>query len=180
MLAAMNTTCPLALIVAVAENSVIGVDNRMPWHLPEELRHFRALTLGKPVIMGRKTWDSLGRPLPGRLNLVVSRQPGLCCEGAESFTSLAAAVSRGQQWAAERGVAEVMLIGGAQLFAEGLPLARRLYPTRVALAPVGDVFLPVWPDGQWQQQSARPHAASPGGPAWVAAGSGRLCGPSSF
>ena len=77
MLAAMNKTLPLCLIAALAQNRVIGRDNQLPWHLPADLKHFKALTLGKPIIMGRKTWDSLGRPLPGRLNLVVSRQQGL-------------------------------------------------------------------------------------------------------
>src|SRR5690606_26484366 len=83
ILAPMNTTrLPLAMIAALARNRVIGLDNRMPWHLPADLKHFKAMTLGKPIIMGRKTWDSLGRPLPGRLNLVVSRQPDLRLEGA--------------------------------------------------------------------------------------------------
>ncbi|HAQ87860.1 MAG TPA: diacylglycerol kinase, partial [Pseudomonas sp.] len=89
MLAAMNqTSLPLAMIAALADNRVIGLDNKMPWHLPADLKHFKATTLGKPIIMGRKTWDSLGRPLPGRLNLVVSRQPDLQVEGAETFTTL--------------------------------------------------------------------------------------------
>ena len=79
---------PLAMIAALGENRAIGIDNRLPWRLPADLKHFKAMTLGKPVIMGRKTWDSLGRPLPGRLNLVVSRQAGLALEGAEVFASL--------------------------------------------------------------------------------------------
>ncbi|MCQ6497981.1 dihydrofolate reductase, partial [Vibrio parahaemolyticus] len=87
----MKTSLPLSLIVAVADNGVIGIDNRLPWHLPAELKYFKAVTLGKPLVMGRKTWDSLGRPLPGRLNLVVSRQTNLVAEGAEVRTSLAAA-----------------------------------------------------------------------------------------
>lgn len=82
---------PLAMIAALGENRAIGIDNRLPWRLPADLKHFKAMTLGKPVIMGRKTWDSLGRPLPGRLNLVVSRQAGLALEGAEVFASLDAA-----------------------------------------------------------------------------------------
>lgn len=105
----MNTThLSLALIAALARNRVIGLDNRMPWHLPADLRHFKAMTLGKPIIMGRKTWDSLGRPLPGRLNLVVSRQPGLQLEGAEVFADLGTAIARAEQWAREQGVAELM------------------------------------------------------------------------
>ena len=118
MLAAMKTTTlPLALIAALAQNRVIGRDNQLPWRLPADLKHFKAMTLGKPVIMGRKTWDSLGRPLPGRINLVVSRQPGLQLEGAEVFASLDAAIERAEHWAREQGAGELMLIGGAQLYA---------------------------------------------------------------
>ena len=112
----MNTTLPLCLIAALAENRVIGRDNQLPWHLPADLKHFKARTLGKPIIMGRKTWDSLGRPLPGRLNLVVSRQPDMRLEGAEVLPSLDAALARAEQWAREQGVDELMLIGGAQLY----------------------------------------------------------------
>ncbi len=100
----MNTTLPLCLIAALAENRVIGRDNQLPWHLPADLKHFKAHTLGKPVIMGRKTWDSLGRPLPGRLNLVVTHQADLQLEGAEVFTSLEAALARADHWAREQGV----------------------------------------------------------------------------
>ena len=104
----MKTTLPLCMIAALAENRVIGRDNQLPWHLPADLRHFKALTLGKPVIMGRKTWDSLGRPLPGRLNLVVSRQAGLQLPGAEVFADLTAALARAEQWAREQAVDELM------------------------------------------------------------------------
>ena len=110
----MKTSLPLSLIAALADNRVIGIDNRMPWHLPGDFKYFKATTLGKPIIMGRKTWDSLGRPLPGRLNLVVSRQPGLQLEGAEVFASLDEAMVRAEQWALAQGVDELMLIGGAQ------------------------------------------------------------------
>src|ERR1700712_391473 len=100
----MKKHLPLSLIAAHAENGVIGIDNRMPWHLPGDFRYFKATTLGKPIIMGRKTWDSLGRPLPGRLNLVVSRQAGLVLEGAEVYPSLEAAVARAEAWAKAQGV----------------------------------------------------------------------------
>ena len=119
----MKKTLPLSLIAALGENRVIGVDNSMPWHLPADFKYFKATTLGKPIIMGRKTWDSLGRPLPGRLNLVVSRQTDLQLEGAEVFASLQDAVARAEAWAQEQGVSEVMLIGGAQLYAQGLEQA---------------------------------------------------------
>ena len=145
----MKKHLPLSMIAALAENRVIGIDNSMPWHLPGDFKYFKATTLGKPIIMGRKTWDSLGRPLPGRLNLVVTRQQNLQLEGAEVFTSLEAAVERAEEWAAEQGVSEVMLIGGAQLYGQALEHADRLYLTRVALSPEGDAWFPAFDEGQW-------------------------------
>ncbi len=157
---------PLALIAAHAQNRVIGLDNRMPWHLPADLRHFKALTLGKPVIMGRKTWDSIGRPLPGRLNLVVSRQSGLCLEGAEVCASLHDARMRAEQWAREQGAAEVMLIGGGQLYAEGLADAARLYLTRIDLCVQGDAFFPEYTSA-WRCVDSQAHPAGEQTPAYV-------------
>ncbi|BBH43776.1 dihydrofolate reductase [Pseudomonas sp. KU43P] len=155
ILAGMNTSLPLSLIAAHAENRVIGIDNSMPWHLPGDFKYFKATTLGKPIIMGRKTWDSLGRPLPGRLNLVVSRQPGLQLAGAEVFASLEAALVRAEQWAREQGVDELMLIGGAQLYAQALEkgLVSRMYLTRVELAPDGDAWFPEFDQAQWRRVS---------------------------
>lgn len=164
----MNTSLPLSLIAALAENRVIGIDNSMPWHLPGDFKYFKATTLGKPIIMGRKTWDSLGRPLPGRLNLVVSRQPGLQLEGAEVFASLEAALVRAEQWAHEQGVDELMLIGGAQLYGQALEkdLVSRLYLTRVELSPEGDAWFPDFDTEQWQLTSSAPQAAEGQGPAY--------------
>lgn len=152
----MNTSLPLSLIAAYAENRVIGIDNSMPWHLPGDFKYFKATTLGKPIIMGRKTWDSLGRPLPGRLNIVVSRQPGLELAGAEVFASLEAALVRAEQWAREQGVDELMLIGGAQLYAQALEkgLVCRMYLTRVELEPEGDAWFPAFDEAQWQRVSS--------------------------
>lgn len=149
ILAGMTKSLPLSLIAALGENRVIGVDNSMPWHLPGDFKYFKAMTLGKPIIMGRKTWDSLGRPLPGRLNIVVSRQTDLSLEGAEVYPSLDAAVARAEEWAKEQGVDELMLIGGAQLYAQGLAQADRLYLTRVALSPEGDAWFPEFDVNQW-------------------------------
>ena len=146
----MKKTLPLSLIAALGENRVIGVDNSMPWHLPGDFKYFKATTLGKPIIMGRKTWDSLGRPLPGRLNIVVSRQTDLVLEGAEVFPSLDAAVARAEAWALEQGVDELMLIGGAQLYTQGLEQADRLYLTRVELSPQGDAWFPQLDTRQWK------------------------------
>ncbi|EKT4467217.1 dihydrofolate reductase [Pseudomonas putida] len=154
----MNTSLPLSLIAALAENRVIGIDNSMPWHLPGDFKYFKATTLGKPIIMGRKTWDSLGRPLPGRLNIVVSRQPGLVLAGAEVFPSLEAAVTRAEQWAQEQGVGELMLIGGAQLYGQALEkgLVKRMYLTRVELSPEGDAWFPEFDKAQWTLMSSEP------------------------
>lgn len=174
MLARMKNTLPLCLIAALADNRVIGLDNQMPWHLPADLKHFKALTLGKPIIMGRKTWDSLGRPLPGRLNLVVSRQSGLQLEGAEVFASLEEAVARADAWAREQGVDELMLIGGAQLYAQGLEQAQRMYLTRINLSPEGDAWFPEFDAAAWQLASSEAHPATETTPPYVFEGWQRL------
>ena len=161
-----QTSLPLAMIAAMADNRVIGLDNKMPWHLPADLKHFKAMTLGKPIIMGRKTWDSLGRPLPGRLNLVVSRQQELQLDGAESFTTLDAALVRAEQWAREQGVEELMLIGGAQLYAQALPQAQRLYLTRIDAAPEGDAFFPAFDEAKWALVDSQAHPAEGEVPAY--------------
>ncbi|WP_434679111.1 dihydrofolate reductase [Pseudomonas sp. R1-18] len=163
----MKTHLPLSLIAALGENRVIGVDNSMPWHLPGDFKYFKATTLGKPIIMGRKTWDSLGRPLPGRLNLVVSRQDGLQLEGAEVFSSLEAARERAEQWAREQSVDEVMLIGGAQLYTQAMPQADRLYLTRVALSPEGDAWFPEFDTAQWKLISSLKNPAVEDKPAYA-------------
>ena len=164
----MNNRLPLCLIVALGENRVIGRDNQLPWHLPADLKHFKATTLGKPIIMGRKTWDSLGRPLPGRLNLVVSRQTDLQLPGAELFSSLEAAVQRAEAWAREQGVNELMLIGGAQLYAQALAEQRvqRLYLTRVAASPEGDAWFPEFAAEHWQRVQQQHFAAEAEAPAY--------------
>ena len=155
----MQHSLPVSLIVAATRNQVIGQDNQMPWHLPDDLRYFKQRTLGKPIIMGRKTWESLGRPLPGRLNIVISRQNDIALEGAEVFTDLAQAIQRGQEWATEQGVAEVMVIGGGQIYQQALELAQRVYLTRIDLELAGDTFFPVLDAQQWQQIDAQSHPA---------------------
>lgn len=116
--------------------------------------------------MGRKTWDSLGRPLPGRLNIVVSRQADLRLEGAEVYPSLDTAVARAEEWALEQGVTELMLIGGAQLYTQGLEQADRLYLTRVTLSPEGDAWFPEFDLNQWQLVSNVPNPAQGDKPAY--------------
>ena len=127
----------VSLIAAMARNHVIGKDNQLPWKLPEDLKRFKAITLGHPIIMGRKTFDSLGRPLPGRENIVLSRRPGLVLPGATVFGSLAEAFER---FAGTDN--EVFVIGGAEIYAQALSRADRLYLTRIDADFPGDAFFP--------------------------------------
>lgn len=137
----------LTLIAAVADNGVIGRDNGLPWRLPGDLKRFKALTLGKPVIMGRKTFASIGRPLPERLNIVVTRDPAARFDGASVVHSLEEALAA----AAASGAAEAMVIGGAEIYALALPLADRLELTEVAAAPEGDAFFPAFDRSAWRE-----------------------------
>ncbi len=141
----------LALIAAVAANGVIGRDNKLPWYLPEDLKYFKRTTLGKPVVMGRLTWDSIGRPLPGRTNIVVSRQENLDIEGARVVTNLPEALSLAEAVAEIDGSEELVVIGGAQIYAEALPLAQRLYLTEVHADVEGDAWFPAWPRDAWRE-----------------------------
>lgn len=143
----------LSCVVAVAANGVIGQGNQLPWHLPDDLRRFKALTLGKPMIMGRKTYDSIGRPLPGRLNIVVSRQAGLTIEGCVVVDSLSRAM------AAAGNAPEVALIGGAELFVLALPAVQVIHLTRVDANVPGDVLFPALDPDDWDEQIVEPHAA---------------------
>lgn len=163
----MTHSMPVSMIVAATRNHVIGRDNQMPWHLPDDLRYFKQRTLGKPIIMGRKTWQSLGRPLPGRLNIVVTRQQDADFAGAEVFSDLEAALQRGREWAAQQGVDEVMLIGGGQLYKQALPLAQRVYLTRIELELEGDTFFPVLDSQEWRQTDAQTHSAVNGQPGYT-------------
>lgn len=146
-------TVPIAMIAAVADNGVIGSGNAMPWRLPGDFAHFKRMTLGKPLIMGRKTFESIGKALPGRTNIVVSRQPGYQPDGVLVISSVEAALLHAQAIAAADGAGEVMIGGGAQIYAEAMPLADILYITHVALKPAGDSVFPViersvWGDGE--------------------------------
>ncbi len=157
----------LALIAAMARNRVIGRDNAMPWHLPEDLRYFKATTLGKPIVMGRKTFDSLGRPLPSRTNIVVSRQPDLTLEGAQVFASIDAALSAARQQAQADGVDEVMVIGGDNLYRQTLERADRIYLTRIDSEPEGDAWFPDFDEQAWTLGSERAVGSGEGYPAHV-------------
>lgn len=146
----------VSLIVAMAKNRVIGLNNSMPWHLPQDLKHFKKVTMGKPIIMGRKTWDSLGRPLPGRPNLVVTRQQDFAPEGAEVFGSIDAAIKAAREYAQKMGVNELMVIGGAQLYGAILPLVDRMYVTEIDLEVEGDTFFPSINASNWTEISSEP------------------------
>jgi len=146
----------VALIAAMDRNRLIGRDNTLPWHLPEDLRHFKATTLGKPVVMGRKTWESLGRPLPGRRNIVVSRNPDYPLQGAELAPSLDAALARAA------GDDETFVIGGADLYRQALPLAQRLYLTEIDAEHEGDAWFPAIPAGEWQESTRERHVSAGG------------------
>jgi dihydrofolate reductase len=150
--------------VARARNGVIGRGDRLPWRLAADQRRFRALTLGKPVIMGRKTWESLParfRPLPGRLNVVVSRQPEYEAEGAVVCADFAEAIAIAREQAAEDGADEVCVIGGADLYALALPRARRIYLTEVEGDPAGDVLMPALDETGWRETQREAVAAGP-------------------
>lgn len=134
----------VTLVAAMGKNRAIGLDGRMPWHLPAELQHFKRTTLGKTIVMGRKTWQSIGRPLPGRQNIVISRSPGFVATGAEVVTSLGAAIEIS-------ATAEVMVIGGGQLYAQAISLAARMVLTLIEIEPEADTWFPEWNTAQWRQ-----------------------------
>ena len=152
----------IVFVVAVAENGVIGRDNAMPWHLKSDLKRFKAITLNRPVIMGRKTFASIGRPLPGRTNIVVTRDKAFQVPGIVVATSLDAAhdIARGD--ALRRFVTEIMVIGGAEIFAQWLKKADRLEITEVHARPEGDTFLQPVDAVEWEQVGRTAHAKSDG------------------
>lgn len=144
----------ITLVAAMGHNGGIGFRGAMPWRLPAELRHFKRTTLGKPVVMGRKTWESVGRPLPGRQNLVVTRNGAYRAEGVDLVSSLAEAIE------AAEGT-EVMVIGGGELYRQALPLASRMVLTTVDLAPECDTWFPPWDQADWNPVSAERVPAGP-------------------
>lgn len=145
----------LAIIVAAARNGVIGMNNQLPWHLPQDLKYFKTVTMGKPVIMGRKTYESIGRPLPGRVNIVITRNKAWAASSdlvvvntLDDALAAAARVTGGSE------LAEAMIIGGAELYRCALPLVDRVYLTEVALEPDGDAFFPPLDAQGWSLESA--------------------------
>ncbi|WP_459615725.1 dihydrofolate reductase [Bordetella sp. 2513F-2] len=147
----------LTLIVAYAGNRAIGRDNALPWKLPGDLAHFKRSTLGHPIIMGRKTWESLGRPLPGRSNIVITRSSGYRADGAAVAPTLDAALA-----VCPPDAGEIFVIGGAQIYALALPRADRILATEVHADVEGDAFFPELPPGQWRETARQPQPAENG------------------
>jgi len=152
----------LTLIVAMDENGVIGVDGGMPWHIPDDLRWFKAQTLDKPILMGRNTFESIGRPLPRRRNMVLTRDPTFAAAGCDTVNSLDAAIEAGRA----SGAAELMVIGGAQVYALALSRASRLLVTRIEQSYAGDTHFPIVDWGDWENTWEQPVDSTDGQPAY--------------
>ena len=161
----------ISAIAAMSQNRVIGVGNKLPWHIPAEFAHFRDTTRGKPVIMGRKSYESLGKPLPGRANIVISksRRPeteNMASESAEGdgpffVQSLDEALSLAQKIARQKNIDEVFIAGGAKIYEAALPLTQRLYLTTIHRDYRGDTFFPPLDMNEWKEISAAPHKGDP-------------------
>lgn len=148
----------LAAIVAMSQNRVIGQNNTLPWHLPADLKHFKEVTMGKPIIMGRKTFDSIGRALPGRTNIIITRNTDFHAEGCLVVHSIDEALNQC------RNSEEAMIIGGAELFIATMPKVQRIYLTIIHEDFVGDVFFPKLDDNEWKEESRedfQPDAKNP-------------------
>ena len=148
----------VTLVVAMGANGVIGVDGGMPWHLPDDLAHFKRLTMGHPMIMGRTTYESIGRPLPGRTTIVLTRDPTWTAEGVETASTLEEALE-----CAKKIDEEVFVVGGAQVYAEALEagVVDLMCVTRVAAAPYGDTWFPKIDWEQWHEVGRIPHGGDP-------------------
>lgn len=147
----------ITLVAAMGRNRAIGLDGKMPWHIPAELQHFKLLTMGKAILMGRKTWESIGRPLPGRQNIVISRNPGFVANGADLADSLQSAIKMSRS-------DEIMVIGGGQLYALALPLATRMVLTLIDIEPQADTWFPEWDMNDWRQIGERQFPADTDNP----------------
>lgn len=154
---------PIVVVAAVARNHVIGSAGDLPWRLPADLRRFKAITLGKPMIMGRKTFESIGRPLPGRRTVVVTRDARWCAEGVETAPSLQAALAL----AAQSDPEEIVIAGGGEIYAQALPLADRLRLTWVEAEPDGDARFPAFDRSAWREVAREDHPSAEGRPAFA-------------
>ncbi len=151
----------VAIVVAVAENGVIGRNGQLPWRMPTDLKRFRALTLGKPVVMGRKTYESIGKPLDGRDNIVISRGKDFSAAGIHVAAGMDEALALARALAARRGADEIMVIGGAEVFRAALPHTERIYLTLVRGRPEGDTILDPFDPAAWRETSRETLAQTP-------------------
>lgn len=142
---------PIALVAAVARNGVIGADNRITWRLSSDMKRFRALTWGKPLVMGRKSFESIGRPLPGRMTIVVTRNPGFAPVGARVVADIDAGLALAQESAREMGADEIIVAGGGEIYRQTIDRAGRLFLTEVDLAPEGDAHFPAVDPALWRE-----------------------------
>ncbi len=140
-----------SIIVAMAENGVIGRDGGLPWRLSEDLKRFKDITMGKPIVMGRKTWESIGRPLPGRPHVVISRDAAYTAEGVDVVQDVDAAIARARALADGTGVEELMIIGGAEIYRLALPITNRMYVTEIHSSIDGDTHFPKFDRDEWQE-----------------------------
>ena len=151
----------IVLVAAVGENNVIGRAGQLPWRLKSDLKHFRALTIGKPVIMGRKTYESIGKPLTGRTNIVITRDAKYSAPGIVIAPSFERALALARHDAVKRGAGEIMVIGGSDVFVEAMPLADRLEITDVHASPEGDVYFPPIDPKRWREDKREERDAGP-------------------
>ncbi|WP_010627226.1 dihydrofolate reductase [Halomonas sp. KM-1] len=161
-----ETLVPVAMIAAVSRNGVIGVDNKLPWHLPEDLKFFKRMTQAKPLIMGRKTFASIGRPLPGRLNIVVTRDKNFRHDGVRVCHDLESALFLADQQATIDASEEIMVMGGGEIYAQALPHASRIYLTEVDVEVEGDARFPELDESEWQEVQRVPGSPNPGQPSY--------------
>lgn len=150
----------LALIWAMSNNRTIGRNNALPWHLPEDMKYFKRVTMGKPIIMGRKTWESIGRPLPGRTNIVITRDRNFHADGVKIVHTLDEAIALAEKISVIDGAEEVVVIGGAEIYALSLPRADRLYMTQVRAEVDGDAHFPEFNLNEWRELAREDHQPS--------------------
>ena len=165
-MSASLTNPALVIVVAVADNGIIGADGGMPWHLSGDLKRMKSLTMGKPLIMGRRTYESIGRPLPGRTTIVLTRDPNFAVEGVIVVRDFEAALEASTRAARAMDACEIVAFGGAGVYARALPLASRLYKTEVHCFPEGDTRFPDLDSRQWREISRQSqHGIGKDGPA---------------
>jgi dihydrofolate reductase len=157
----------IELVVAMDEKRVIGRDNTLPWHIPEDLKFFKRVTMGKPMLMGRRTFEAIGRALPGRDSIVLTRQADFAAEGVLVVADLDQALDQARSCAAARRADALMVIGGAQIFAETLPIADIIHLTRIHAAFAGDTFFPAFDEGSWRETWREAHPAAEHYPAFT-------------